>query len=350
MDSQNNNISGIDDQAAKWVMKMDRGLSAREQDAFSEWMGQSQKHRDAYAAHRFAWSELARLAGLQNTDYAPVVPDLLGVDGHPWYRKIVNSPKWAVAMSVAATLTFLAGYVIMNQLRDQIPPLAAAQFTVVNQIQQHQLEDGSIVDLNKGAEIETLFSRETRLVKLLSGEANFNVEKDPSRPFIVEAAGVRVRAVGTVFNVRIADQKVDVVVTEGTVVLQAPMTDDTAGNPVEQSLIRRNFRAVVDLQSETPRISVNPVSDMDLDSELLWQPQLIDFEDAPLSRIVDEFNRRNPIQIEIQDQEIASLRFTSIFWSHNVESFVRLLESNYGIEAEMAAENRIVLKKAPIAL
>ena len=351
MDPNSNNKPDVDDQAADWVMKNDRGLTAEEQDAFSQWMGESESHRKAYAEHRFGWSELARLAGLQNTDYAPVVPDLLGKEDTPWYARIIAFPRLPVAIAAAASLTFLAGYFIIGQQRENIEQQPEiAERLVVNQIRQLQLEDGSVVDLNMGAQIESHYTRDTRLIRLIAGEANFNVQKDPSRPFIVEAAGVRVRAVGTIFNVRMLENTVDVVVTEGSVVLQHPVSQFDTVNEAEQSLIRRNFRAIVDLQPEIAQVSVNPVNENDLDRELIWQPRLIDFEDAPLSRIVDEFNRRNPMYIEIEGQEIASLRFTSIFWSHNVESFVRLLESNYGIAAEMTGDNRIILKKSPASL
>lgn len=351
MNSDNNSKPDIHDQAADWVMKNDRGLSAAEQDAYTDWLSESSEHREAYAEHRFAWAELSRLAGLQNTDFSPVVPDLLGMAKTPSHQKIKNFPAWSVALSAAALITFVAGYFLLNQLREQNPPSEIIQLEVVNQIKQHQLEDGSVVDLNKGAEIQTFINREERLVKLISGEANFNVEKDPSRPFIVEAYGVRVRAVGTIFNVRMADHKVDVVVTEGTVVVQHPKSKFASNDaPIEESMVRRNFRAIIDLQPEIPQVSVDSVNETDLDAELLWQPRLIDFENAPLSQIVDEFNQRNPSKIEIHDEEIGSLRFTSIFWSHNVESFVRLLEANYEITAEVISENRISLKKSQASL
>src|SRR5260370_1274200 len=54
-------------------------------------------------------------------------------------------------------------------------------------------------------------------VRLTRGEAHLAVAKDSSRPFIVTAGGVSVRAVGTAFNVRRVEQRVEVFVTEGKV-------------------------------------------------------------------------------------------------------------------------------------
>jgi len=58
-------------------------------------------------------------------------------------------------------------------------------------------------------------------VRLVRGEAHFTVAKNPARPFIVEAGGVAVRAVGTAFDVRHADGAIEVLVTEGKVHVRA---------------------------------------------------------------------------------------------------------------------------------
>ena len=59
------------------------------------------------------------------------------------------------------------------------------------------LDDGTVVELNGGAEIEVQFTAAERRLRLVRGEAHFQVAKNPLRPFVVEAGGVAVRAVGT---------------------------------------------------------------------------------------------------------------------------------------------------------
>ncbi|MCX6941829.1 MAG: FecR domain-containing protein, partial [Verrucomicrobia bacterium] len=90
------------------------------------------------------------------------------------------------------------------------------------------LADGTVVELNGAAVIVADFTASERRVRLERGEAYFTVMKDPARPFIVTAAGVAVRAVGTAFNVRLADTAVEVLVTEGQVRLQPPPPAQTA--------------------------------------------------------------------------------------------------------------------------
>src|SRR5690606_34664860 len=80
------------------------------------------------------------------------------------------------------------------------------------------LPDGSQAQLNTGTEMEIAFGGGARQVRLLRGEAMFDVAHDATSPFIVFADGSAVRAVGTAFSVRTGDG-LDVIVTEGVVEL-----------------------------------------------------------------------------------------------------------------------------------
>ena len=67
-----------------------------------------------------------------------------------------------------------------------------------------KLPDGSIVELNTSSTAAIAFSPAERRVRLTQGEGHFSVAKDAGRPFVVEARGLAVRAVGTMFNVACA--------------------------------------------------------------------------------------------------------------------------------------------------
>ena len=64
------------------------------------------------------------------------------------------------------------------------------------------------------------FSADLRGVELVSGQANFEVAKDASRPFVVTAGGSEVRAVGTQFDVYKTADKVTVTLIEGKVAVK----------------------------------------------------------------------------------------------------------------------------------
>jgi FecR protein len=75
------------------------------------------------------------------------------------------------------------------------------------------LADGSHVELNSQSAIAIHYDAGQRRVRLLEGEAWFEVSPDPVRPFVVEASGGTVTALGTAFNVDAEKERAHVTVT-----------------------------------------------------------------------------------------------------------------------------------------
>jgi transmembrane sensor len=141
--------------------------------------------------------------------------------------------------------------------------------------------------------------------------------------------------------VRLDGAGVEVVVAEGRVRIDPPsgaIRPDAQVLSVGQS-------AVVPLAS----VAAPPVvtlTDAELAARLAWQPRLLDFTNAPLSEIVADFNRRNPVQLVVGEPALGALRLSAAFRSDNVEGFVRLMESDFGMRAEWRSEREIVLRRA----
>ena len=85
------------------------------------------------------------------------------------------------------------------------------------------LPDGTKVFLNHNTTLSYAddFGTDTRTVTL-KGEAYFDVKRDETRPFVINANGAEVRVLGTSFNVRAYDQRVNVAVTSGKVQFSTP--------------------------------------------------------------------------------------------------------------------------------
>ena len=152
-----------------------------------------------------------------------------------------------------------------------------------------------------------------------------------------------VRAVGTVFNVRLARGALEVVVSEGRVKLEPPPVDTVAR---EATVLSVGESAVLLLGAPALVPQVTALAVPELAARLAWQPRLLDFTGAPLTDIVAEFNRRNPVQLAVDDATLGALRLSAAFRSDNVEGFVRLMESDFGMRAESRSEREIVLRRA----
>ena len=328
------------DVAAGWVMRHDRGLSPAEQDEFLLWLAADPCHGEALALHRRVWENFDRLAGLHASLPAIPDPDLLAPDGRVMPQRTWRRLAWlAVPLAAAAAIIFgVANRSGPVAVASAGASLATAQLPP---IEERTLEDGSTIRLNRGATLQVAFTPDERRVHLERGEADFAVAKDSSRAFVVESGGVKIRAVGTAFNVRLTEQTIEVIVTEGVVALAR----GDSGDAGVLSTLSAGERALVPRAASGAPV-VGQLSKEELDRRLAWQPRLLGFTDESLTTILNEFNRHNPVVLRVADPALRELRLTARFRSDNVPGFLRLLASDFGVRSEPGVDGEIVLRTA----
>ena len=289
------------------------------------------RHGHALRERRWAWREFDRLAGLPATVAAAPDPDLLAPRSAARPGKNFRLAAASVILAAAATIA-----VLVSLPSGRVPerPLSTA---LAAPCERRVLDDGSVIELNRGARIAVEFSPALRRVRLERGEAHFVVAKDRARPFVVEAAGVTARAVGTAFNVRLAAAEVEIVVTEGRVAV---------GDAIAPPVLAARQRAVVPLSAAAIAPAVATLSEADFAARLAWQPRLLDFSDAPLGEVVAALNARNPVQLVLAAPALRDLRVNASIRSDNIEGCVRLLESALELRAEWRSETEILLRAA----
>jgi len=321
------------EQAAGWFARRDRGLTAAEQDEFFDWLAQDPRHAECLAAQQKTVTGLKLLAQWRPEHGALPNPDLLA-SHRP--RRVGPFVRWwlPLGLASAAALVLLLWLPVFRAEMD----LVAESPMIVRKL----LEDGSSVDLNRGAEIAVDYTADERSVKLLRGEATFTVAKNPQRPFVVTAQGVRVRAVGTAFNVDLRASEVHVLVTQGSVQV-SPLSGNPSAPAVEPQFVAAGERTTVSLVS--PQISaVSAVTPDEMARVLSWQPKQLEFDDTPLAQVVAVFNQSNRVKLVIDDPDLAALPIGASLRSDNVDGFVRVLESGFQIRAERRSDNVIVLR------
>lgn len=285
---------------------------------------------------------------IEDDEFSPESEDERPVS---WRRRWGAVAGWAVAASLAVLLTWTrsdSDQEVASSLEASVESVMAATENPVIEVSPPwsfeaaetgplRLPDGSLADLNAGARIEVAFTAARRDVRLLAGEAHFTVVKDARRPFIVEAAGMRIRAVGTAFNVRLSAAQVEVLVTHGLVAVDAhdmPTQPDADPLAVSQgALLSVGERAQVNLAGAIPETVVEVLPEVLVAEALAWQPPTIRFENAPLEEVIGLFNGANDRQLRIADPKLAALRIEGVFRRDNVDAFVRLLEAGFGVAA-----------------
>lgn len=337
-------VSPADEAAESWVRRLQAGLSIEEEVEFAEWLAADARHEPSLRRYQAAWDRFAPLAG---TAAAVATPDRARAGSRAALL------RWSVpAVGLAAALVLLLTFFP----RPRAPRVDEA-FALPALCEQRTLADGSVVELNRGAEISVTFTAAERRVQLQRGEAGFTVVPEPGRPFVVAVGAIEVRAVGTAFNVRFVPEAVEVVVTHGKVYIDEspPRHSDAAARaphaapargaaPAAGALLTASQSARVDLvPAEPPLVQVTTLTPDEIESRLAWRPKRLDFDDAPLSAIVAEFNQRNPVRLVVPDPVVAGRRMTATFRSDNLEAFVRLIEANIGVRAERRSATEIAL-------
>lgn len=328
---------GIELTAAEWVLRCDRGLSGEEQDELSRWLAADRRHGVALALQRWSWEELDRLAGVQ-TSLAVFDPELVGPIPEGTYPRTGSRRAWIAGIAAALTLSVGVLYFARSpEVRSPVPTRLAAP------CERRTLDDGTLVDCNRDAQIEVNYSNAVRQVRLVRGEVNFHVAKDPTRPFVVMAGDVSLHALGTVFNVRLDSHVVEVVVREGEVQM-GRMAPERLSASATLPRLSANQRVVI---PHTPAVQplVTLLNTHELESRLAWQPRLLDFSDAPLDQIAVAFNRHNVVRVTLKDRSLHAVRLSATFRSDNVEGFLRLIESEFGVRADWRSESEVLLHK-----
>lgn len=374
MDSRES-IEGLDhrqlqQEAVEWLVHRDSGdWTSDSQAEFDAWLATSTAHRIAFLRIEAGWEGARRLKALAVGRAEGTVPPPGAWTPSPFFETTRaaassdsesshdSSPepaqpparrstkrRWWVAAAASVTFAIgVVGYVLLNAGGDRYS-------TPVGGIASVPLRDGSQIMLNTRTQVRVDLSPHERRVDLDRGEAFFQVAKDPTRPFVVQAGDKRIVAVGTQFSVRRTGDDVRVVVTEGTVLLE------TDGAPMHV----RSSGAGANLSSATPADipltagSVARARDQDLlvrsepipqaEEILSWREGYLTFHDTPLSDALDEFNRYNVHQISAADPQTASMQISGMFRPTNYEAFVRLLQDSYSLKVT-TSEDRTVLSK-----
>lgn len=330
-------LDAIEQIAADWMIRRDRGLTPAQADELERWRRADARHNAVFAALEETWKLMGEARG--SPEFA-VGSECRRPRARAWFTLPAAWVPVGLAAAVALTLgVALAWRSSVSTGHDGLAPFTTTATTEVGAQRALDLPDGSVVHLNTDSHVEVSFTPALRQIRLVRGEALFEVAKNRSRPFVVSTGSVQVRAVGTAFNVRLRSQAMEVFVTEGSVRVENPATPTVAptaepAGPVA-NLLAAGQKLTVDLTAPlaTPAAPVT-LPPAGLKRALAWQQQRLEFDSAALPDMVAEFNRYSRHQLVIADPRLEQKRFGGSFPAGDHRTFVRLLETHFGVIAE----------------
>lgn len=326
----------MSDAAADWFARRSAGLSPASEREFQVWLASDPQHRVIYA-------ELE--AAVQAVGF-PGEPHLASATSSQLDIRAQRRQQRRRTLVLAGIGLAAAAAIVFTFLPARVPPAGLPVATFALRPDRQTLPDGSVVELNAGAEIAVNYTPERRSIELKRGEALFQVAKNPARPFVVTANHLSVTAVGTAFAVKNAPASVGVVVTEGRVAVTRVNDSQVSGLRFQVSPDHPPLYLDAGSQVEVPvtlDAAVQPVggriSAEQLAQTLAWRGKRIEFTRTPLSEAAKLFNRENTVQLAISDAAAGDLRVSGIFWIDDPEGFVRLLESGFDLQTESSGNS-----------
>ena len=289
-------------EAAGWLVLLsedpeDRSLAER----FEEWRNAAPLHAELWERTLRAYELAGKGAALGN-----VVP-LARPKPRPAMRTRRRVAVAAVA-AIAACLLLLAAPAMLLRLQ-------ADHITATAELRSLVLEDGSRVRLGPESALGVDFAAGERRVRLLKGEAFFDVVPDASRPFRVSARDAVATVLGTAFEVRLGADRAGVAVQHGQVRV------DGGAPPRSEMLSAGDWVAVESGRMSRGRRSADEIGDW-LGGELVAR-------DRPMMEIVDALRRYHDGMIVVQDGAFARTRVTGIYdLRHPAETLASLAASH----------------------
>lgn len=215
--------------------------------------------------------------------------------------------------SIAASVVLTLGILLFRSVDVSEP----VYFNTQKLQTAHQLlDDGSRLEISAASQVLVKYSAAERHIDLVEGEAQFNVSKDPTRPFVVETRHATLQALGTVFNVDQRRDSTELTVLEGRVEV-APLQ---AGN--KRVILTAGQRALIRANGH------GPVETFDLTSYRDWQHNILEADNMPLADIIAELNRYRNTAIGIHS-DIGNLPVSGTFRLDDAEKNLQLITSAY---------------------
>jgi transmembrane sensor len=315
------NRDAIEAEAARLLARLNAEPTAEDEAEICAWIEADPRHAVAFARAEAAWEAAERL---KSAAADVTLPPLQQIISEEQQRRLSRNIMAAAAVAV---LLFIVAAIVTVRTFSGVERYE----TGIGQMRDIALEDGSALHLNSDSEVEARFTSNGRKVRILKGEASFEINHDPERPFDVEARAALIRAVGTAFNVRLRPSLVELTVTHGSVTVHS-------GNSLQQQ-VSAGSGAVIQPRSITlTRLGPNLI-----ERRTAWREQMVELDGETIEQATGEFNRYRKAPILIGDTRVSALRIGGRFRTTDSREFLSALQLSLPVRVVRGEDGSVML-------
>lgn len=277
----------------------------RARQKLARWRAESAQHEAAYQEAERRWRLLA--------DMAPALRGQFSEPSGQSGAKPAGRQRRAL-LSLGIVSLGLGALAWHFDLADTRPQFAQNYRTGQGQLLKAAPPDGSRIDLNAQTELSVALYRRRRAVRLLHGEARFDVAHEAGRPFVVTTPSGTVEVVGTAFSVAERGGLLSVSVERGHVRVRPA----SAGQPLPAVDLRAG-------EALTIRDGVaGPVRRIDVLDAAAWRSGWLVFDNTRLDEALPAVNAFLGTPMAL-DPNAAALRLTGRFRADDPQGFLAAL-------------------------
>ncbi|UXX79075.1 DUF4974 domain-containing protein [Reichenbachiella carrageenanivorans] len=303
-----------------------------------EWVNSSEKNREIYEGIKNHWQAPTQMKVARyktNELKNSLWEETIGKNAS--FQKPKETKQYALVMKIAASLILIAGLAIMSiQYLDQPDRIASPVMVTKSNIDgvktKIHLKDGTVVQLNSDSQIAYAreFSDTARTI-WLEGEAFFNVAKS-QKPFYVICDNIKVRALGTSFNVyghTVGDQTIVSLSTGKVSVtnMESPATQKVFLDPGQQVTYDKEKKALSAVEAFDPVMANG------------WKDGVLSFNQAALKEIIQKLSRWYGVSIQLENNPSSVLTYTGSFERQSLHSVLTSMGYVNGFQFEIEGKN-----------
>lgn len=237
-------------------------------------------------------------------------------------------------LAAAVAIVAFGGMLLWLSLKPDVYRTGAGERRVV------ELSDGSQLALDAQTEVRVAYDGRARALRLLHGQARFDVARDVERPFSVQASGQKVVATGTAFNIDILDSDLRVTLIEGSAVVLGAANEVDA-RPVDDG---RAIELAAGEQLVVSAHAAPSIAPASIERTTAWQAGRLMFEDEALSTVAQRMNRYSRRPLVVADAETAELRISGVFKTNDIDGFVATITHYFPLQAKPRSDGAIELR------
>jgi len=338
--SLNNDDDVMFDQGSVWIAKMDRSLTESEQAEFRIWLAENEQHQKLIIEMASMWDKMDSLERL--SDLFPATTKA---------ESATNTSKWPLTLAASCVLALFVAFfsdVSFNALWQEEQQFVRYQ-TAVGESSTIYLPENSKVLLNTDSILLVRYTDDYRLLDLQRGELHVDVAHDKARPLSVVAHQKVIQAVGTAFSVRVKPSEVELIVTEGKVIVgelekKQKANEKTLVIPASSLAVSKGEIASLTIAN----VGVDTVAVIDkklIKQNLSWRQGNLVFNGETLAEAMAEVSRYTSVTFEIADEELKKIKIAGRFKTGDVKGLIAVLNHSFNIKTDRISKDLVVLRK-----